>query len=40
MNYSIIRYVVGYVLKVEAAMLLLPVIVDFIHGEDKWYYYQ
>ncbi|MBQ7200833.1 MAG: TrkH family potassium uptake protein [Eubacterium sp.] len=39
MNYSIIRYVVGYVLKVEAAMLLLPVIVDFIHGEDKWYYY-
>ena len=39
MNYSIIRYIVGYVLKIEAGLLLLPVIVDLIYGEDKWYYY-
>ena len=39
MNYSIIRYIVGYILRVEAGLLLLPVIVDFIHQEDKWYYY-
>ncbi len=39
MNYSIIRYIVGYILRIEAALLLLPVIVDFIHHEDKWYYY-
>ncbi|MBO6108038.1 MAG: TrkH family potassium uptake protein [Eubacterium sp.] len=39
MNYSIIRYVVGYVLRIEAGMLLLPVIVDFIYGENHWYYY-
>ncbi len=39
MNYSIIRYVVGAVLRIEGVLLLLPVIVDFIHGEGVWYHY-
>ena len=36
MNYSIIRYVVGWVIRLEGLFLLLPVVVDFIHGEGKW----
>ncbi|MBO4396281.1 MAG: TrkH family potassium uptake protein [Eubacterium sp.] len=39
MNYSIIRYVVGYVLGIEGVLMLMPVVVDFIYGEGKWYYF-
>ena len=39
MNYSIIFYVVGYVLRIEAGMLLLPCIVDLVYGEGQWPWY-
>ena len=31
MNTSIIRYIVGYILKIEAALLLIPSIVAAIY---------
>ncbi len=34
MNYSIIRYILGIVLKVEAAFMLLPVVVALIYHEN------
>lgn len=33
MNYKIISYIIGFVLKIEAALLLLPVIVGVLYGE-------
>ncbi|HAK57978.1 MAG TPA: potassium transporter KefA, partial [Lachnospiraceae bacterium] len=39
MNYSIIFYIVGYVMRIEGALMLLPLLVDLFYGEDKWYYY-
>ena len=33
MNTSIIRYIVGYILKIEAALLLIPSIVAAIYRE-------
>lgn len=39
MNYSIIRYVVGWVLKFETAFLCLPAVVGLIYGEDDFKYY-
>jgi trk system potassium uptake protein TrkH len=39
MNYALIRYVVGWVVKIEGAFLLLPTIVGFIYKEQgAWYY--
>ena len=37
MNYSIILYILGCVLKFESAFLLLPVIVAFIYKETALY---
>ena len=33
MNTSIIRYIVGYILKIEAALLLIPSIVAAIYRD-------
>lgn len=39
MNYSIIRYVLGIVLKFESLFLLLPVFVGILYGEKgAWYF--
>lgn len=35
MNTSIIRYIVGYILKIEAALLLIPSIVAAIYREPE-----
>ena len=35
MNKSVIRYILGCVLKVEAALLLLPSLVGFIYKEKQ-----
>ena len=37
MNSSIVRVVMGYVLKMEALLLLLPCVVAFIYGESDWF---
>lgn len=34
MNSSVIRYILGHVLKIEALVLLLPCVVAFIYGEE------
>ncbi len=39
MNYSIILYILGCVLKFESAFLLLPAIVGFIYREDEAFSY-
>lgn len=39
MNYSIIRYILGWVIKFEAGFLLLPFIVGIIYRENDAYYY-
>lgn len=39
MNSSIIRYILGYVLKIEAILLFLPCIVSVIYAEDEGLYY-
>ncbi len=39
MNISIIRYILGYVLKMEAALLLLPCIVAIIYSEYQGFAY-
>ncbi|MDD3367706.1 MAG: TrkH family potassium uptake protein [Lachnospiraceae bacterium] len=39
MNTSIIKYVLGYVLKIEAALLLLPCVVAVIYRESQGWYY-
>lgn len=36
MNYSIITYILGWVLKFESAFLMLPVLVGLIYREDAW----
>ncbi len=38
MNYSIIRYILGIVLKVEAVFMLLPVVVALIYHENPVYF--
>ena len=35
MNTSIIRYIVGYILKIEAALLLIPSVVAAIYREPE-----
>lgn len=39
MNSSIIRFILGYVLKTEAALLLLPCLIALIYSEKEgiWY---
>ena len=39
MNYSIIRYTLGCVLKLEAGLLLLPSITAAIYRESDGFYY-
>ena len=39
MNSSIVRYTLGQVLKIEAALLLLPCIVALIYSEKHGYYF-
>ena len=35
MNSSIVRYILGHVLKIEAALMVIPVIVGVIQGEGN-----
>ncbi len=39
MNVSIIRYILGYVLKIEAILLLLPCLVAVIYREPHWIFF-
>ncbi len=39
MNLSIIGYIIGYVLKLEGLLMLLPAAVGGIYGEREWFYY-
>ena len=39
MNNSIIRYILGCVLKIETILLLFPCLVAIIYKEDKGIYY-
>ncbi len=41
MNNSVIRYILGNVLKLNAGLLLLPVVVSLLYGEQEgiWYVY-
>ena len=34
MNSSIVRYILGHVLKIEAALMVIPVIVGIIYREQ------
>lgn len=35
MNISIIRYIIGYVLRIESALLVIPAMVAFFYGEKR-----
>ncbi|MGN0165566.1 MAG: TrkH family potassium uptake protein [Lachnospiraceae bacterium] len=39
MNSSIIRYILGQVIKIEGALLLLPCIISVIYGENEGFYF-
>ena len=39
MNSSIIRYILGYVLKMEAILMLLPCLVAVIYQEKEGFYF-
>lgn len=39
MNFSMIRYILGYVLKLEAAFMLLPCLTAVIYKEDEGFVY-
>lgn len=39
MNSSVIRYVLGYILKIEGIMLLFPCIVALLYRESEGIYY-
>jgi trk system potassium uptake protein TrkH len=39
MNYSIVRYILGYVLKIEAVFLLVPFVTSLIYHENEGRYY-
>ena len=39
MNSSIIRYILGHVMRMEACFLLLPCIVSLVYGEGVGLYY-
>lgn len=37
MNYSIIRYIIGWILRFEGIFLLLPFLVSLIYREECFY---
>lgn len=39
MNYSILKYILGYVLKIEAAFMLLPCVTSLIYHEKEGRYF-
>ena len=39
MNKSMIRYILGYILAMQSAMMLLPVVVAAIYREQEGIYY-
>ena len=39
MNNSMIRIIIGHIMKIEAAFLLLPCIVALIYGEKEGFVY-
>ncbi|MCR5655143.1 MAG: TrkH family potassium uptake protein [Lachnospiraceae bacterium] len=39
MNSSIIRYILGQVIKIEGALMLLPCLVGCVYGEHSWLYF-
>ncbi len=39
MNYSVVRYIIGYVLRFEGLFLLLPTLVSIIYKEHQFQYY-
>ena len=39
MNFSMILYILGYVLKIEAAFMLLPCLTAVIYKEDEGFAY-
>lgn len=39
MNYSVVRFIIGYVLKFEGLFLLLPTLVSIIYHENQFQYY-
>ena len=39
MNYSILKYILGYVLKIEAAFMLLPCVTSLIYHEEEGRYF-
>ena len=39
MNYSILKYILGYVLKIEAAFMLLPCVTSLIYHEEEGHYF-
>lgn len=39
MNNSVIRYILGYILKIEALLLLLPVLVAILYQEQSGFWY-
>lgn len=39
MNKSVIRYILGYILKIEALLLLLPILIAIIYREKAGYWY-
>lgn len=36
MNYGSIRYILGWILKLEGIFMLMPVVVDLFYGEGVW----
>ena len=39
MNSSVIRYILGYILKIEGVMLLFPCVTALIYQENEGIYY-
>lgn len=39
MNYGSIRYIIGWILKVEAALMTLPMIVSVVYREKTGVYF-
>ena len=39
MNYSILKYILGYVLKIEATFMLLPCVTSLIYHEKEGRYF-
>ncbi len=37
MNYSIIRYIIGLILNMEAAFMALPMVTAFLYKESQWW---